>query len=96
MTQRLFNHILFGTDFSSSSTTALPYAVAIAHHFAAKLYLAYVIPDDAYDLIPAGERDSALENMQRHVEDRWLGCEQPRFFKAYHTSCSWITGTFGR
>ncbi|MGA3093348.1 MAG: universal stress protein [Terriglobales bacterium] len=73
MTQVLFNHILFATDFSPSSTTALPYAAAIARHFGAKLYLAYVIPTDAFDLIPASQRDSALENMRGHVEEQMAG-----------------------
>ena len=73
VTQVLFNHILFATDFSPSSTTALPYAAAIARHFAAKLYLAYVIPTDAFDLIPAAERDSALEHMRGHVEEQMAG-----------------------
>lgn len=73
VTQALFNNILFATDFSSSSTAALPHAVAIARHFGAKLYLAYVIPTDAYDLIPAAERDAALGNMRRHVEQQMTG-----------------------
>jgi nucleotide-binding universal stress UspA family protein len=47
--------------------------VAIARHFDAKLYLAYVIPIDAFDLIPAAERDSALENMRGHVEEQMAG-----------------------
>jgi nucleotide-binding universal stress UspA family protein len=73
VTQVLFRHILFATDFSPSSTTALLYAVTIARHFGAKLYLAYVIPTDAFDLIPVGERDSALENMRGHVEEQMAG-----------------------
>lgn len=73
VTQALFNNILFATDFSSSSTAALPHAVAIARHFGAKLYLAYVIPTDPYDLIPAAERDAALGNMRRHVEQQMTG-----------------------
>ena len=73
MTQVLFRNILFATDFSPSSTTALPYAAAIARHFGAKLNLAYVIPTDAYDLMPAAERDLALENMRRHVEEQMAG-----------------------
>jgi nucleotide-binding universal stress UspA family protein len=67
------NRILFATDFSPASAVALPYAAAIARHFGAKLYLAYVIPIDAYDLIPVGERDTALENMQKHVEEQMTG-----------------------
>jgi nucleotide-binding universal stress UspA family protein len=73
VTQVLFRHILFATDFSPSSTTALPYAAAIARHFGAKLNLAYVIPTDAYDLMSAAERDLALENMRRHVEEQMAG-----------------------
>lgn len=73
VTQVLFNHILFATDFSPCSTTALPYAAAIARHFGARLYLAYVIPTDAFDLIPADERDSALEHMRGHVEEQMAG-----------------------
>ena len=55
MTRILFDRILFATDFSPASTVALPYATAIARHFGAKLYLAYVISPDAYDLIPVDE-----------------------------------------
>ena len=44
MTRILFDRILFATDFSPASIVALPYATAIARHFGAKLYLAYVIP----------------------------------------------------
>lgn len=73
MSPVLFKRILFATDFSPSSTAALPYAVAAARHFGAKLYLAYVIPTDAYDLIPAAERDSALQNMRRHAEFQMAG-----------------------
>ena len=73
MTQVLFRNILFATDFSPSSTTALPYAAAIARHFGAKLNLAYVIPTDTYDLMPAAERDLAVENMRRHVEEQMAG-----------------------
>lgn len=32
-----------------------------------------MIPTDAYDLIPTGERDAALENMRRHVEQQMTG-----------------------
>ena len=68
MTRILFDRILFATDFSPASIVALPYAAAIARHFGAKLYLAYVIPPDAYDLIPVDERDPALEHIRAHAE----------------------------
>lgn len=70
MTRILFDRILFATDFSPASTAALPYATAIARHFGTKLYLAYVIPPDAYELIPVDERDAALENIRAHVEEQ--------------------------
>jgi nucleotide-binding universal stress UspA family protein len=70
VTRILFDRILFATDFSPASTVALPYATAIARHFGAKLYLAYVIPPDAYDLIPVDERDAALENIRAHAEEQ--------------------------
>ncbi len=73
MTGSLFNRILFATDFSPDSTAALPYAIAITRHFGANLYLAHVIPLDAYDVIPANERDAAVENMQAHVEEQMTG-----------------------
>jgi nucleotide-binding universal stress UspA family protein len=70
VTRILFDRILFATDFSPASTVALPYATAIARHFGAKLYLAYVIPPDAYGLIPVDERDPALENIRAHAEEQ--------------------------
>jgi hypothetical protein len=42
----------------------------MARHFGAKLYLAYVIPPGAYDLIPVDERDPALENIRTHAEEQ--------------------------
>jgi nucleotide-binding universal stress UspA family protein len=51
----------------------LPHAVAIARHFGSKLYLAHVIPPDAYGSIPVGERDAVLENIQSHVEEQMAG-----------------------
>ena len=73
MTRILFDRILFATDFSPASTVALPYATAIARHFGAKLYLAYVISPDAYDLIPLDERDPALKHMRTHAEEQLAG-----------------------
>jgi nucleotide-binding universal stress UspA family protein len=40
--------ILFATDFSSYSNAALPYAIAIARQYGAKLYGAHVVSTDAY------------------------------------------------
>jgi len=42
------NNILFATDFSPHSNAALPYALAIAHQFGARLYGAHVLSSDDY------------------------------------------------
>ena len=42
------NNVLFATDFSSHSNAALPYALAIAHQFGAKLYGTHVLASDDY------------------------------------------------
>jgi nucleotide-binding universal stress UspA family protein len=39
--------VLFATDFSEGSKNALPYAVDLAKHYNAKLYVAHVIQDMA-------------------------------------------------
>ncbi|MGA9979053.1 MAG: universal stress protein [Candidatus Sulfotelmatobacter sp.] len=44
-------NILFATDFSPYSNAALPYALAIARQFEAKLYGAHVMPSETYALI---------------------------------------------
>jgi nucleotide-binding universal stress UspA family protein len=42
------NNVLFATDFSPHSNAALPYALAIAHQFGARLYGAHVLSSDDY------------------------------------------------
>lgn len=44
-------NILFATDFSPNSNAALPYALAIARQYEAKLYGAHVLPSETYALI---------------------------------------------
>ena len=41
-------NILFATDFSPYSNAALPYALAIAHQYGAKLFGAHVVPSEDY------------------------------------------------
>src|SRR5207244_12801837 len=43
-------NILFATDFSPASLTALPYAAALARRYASKIYLANIIMPEAYPL----------------------------------------------
>jgi len=42
------NNILFATDFSAHSNAALPYALAIAHQYGARLFGAHVLSSDDY------------------------------------------------
>jgi nucleotide-binding universal stress UspA family protein len=46
------NKILFATDFSPYSNAALPYALAIAHQYGAKLYATHVLSSDSYLFAP--------------------------------------------
>ncbi len=73
MEQIRFQRILFATDLSPASRAALPYVAAIARHFGSLVYLAYVIPPEAYSLIPPSERDSALEKLHGVIESEMAG-----------------------
>ena len=55
------NNILFATDFSPHSNTALPYALAVAKQYGAKLYGADVVPSEDYLL-------SAPESWPSHIQ----------------------------
>jgi nucleotide-binding universal stress UspA family protein len=48
--QIALKNILFATDFEVSASRALPFAVALANRYGAKLYAAHVIPLEAYAL----------------------------------------------
>jgi nucleotide-binding universal stress UspA family protein len=43
-----FKNVLFATDFSTYSNAALPYALAIAHQYGAKLYAAHALSSEEY------------------------------------------------
>jgi nucleotide-binding universal stress UspA family protein len=73
MPQTHIHRILLATDFSPGSMAALPYAVAIARRFQSKLYLAHIIPIEAFSLVPLSERDPLLENVRAHVEEQMAG-----------------------
>ena len=73
MAQILLDRVLVATDFSLTSTVALHYAVAIARHFGACLYLAHVVPQDEYGLIPLDELGPAVENLRTRVEGQMAG-----------------------
>lgn len=48
-------NLLFATDFSSCSNAALPYALAIAHQYNAKLYAAHILTPSSYLLFASPE-----------------------------------------
>jgi nucleotide-binding universal stress UspA family protein len=49
-TRIALKNILFATDFEVSASRALPFAVALAKRYGAKLYAVHVIPPEAYAL----------------------------------------------
>jgi nucleotide-binding universal stress UspA family protein len=62
--------ILFATDFSPASATALPYVAAIARHFDSQLFIAHVVPRSEYAHIPKAEHPGALQRMRQNAESR--------------------------
>jgi nucleotide-binding universal stress UspA family protein len=73
MPQVHIDRILLATDFSAGSMAALPYAVALARRFHSKLYLAHVVPSEAYCLVPMSDRDSVLESVKAHANAQMAG-----------------------
>jgi len=63
------DRILFATDFSPACKAPFDCAVAMARHLGAKLFVAHVIPSDAYSMIPLAERDSVLETIRAHANE---------------------------
>ncbi len=59
-TQIALKNILFATDFEVSARRALPFAVALAKRYGAKLYAVHVIPPEAYSLASPQSADQAL------------------------------------
>ena len=45
------NRILFAADFSCQSSVALPYVLALARRYEAKVFLAHVVPTENYVLV---------------------------------------------
>src|SRR2546425_13306941 len=66
---RLCN-ILWATDFSSSSETALSYATSIGRRYNSQVYVAHVIRPEAYQLVPPEASGMALEQTRRYAEQQ--------------------------
>jgi nucleotide-binding universal stress UspA family protein len=76
-----FENILYATDFSPASRTAFPYALAMAQHYGATIFVVHVIspelytyspPESQVPLLDAAEA-SANEFMRRFVGSVALG-----------------------
>jgi nucleotide-binding universal stress UspA family protein len=59
--QITLKNVLFATDFEVSASRALPFAVALADRYEAKLYAAHVIPPEAYTFASPGSIDRVLK-----------------------------------
>jgi len=58
--QIALKNILFATDFETSATRSLPFAVALAKRYGAKLYALHVIPSEALALASPQSVDQVL------------------------------------
>jgi nucleotide-binding universal stress UspA family protein len=62
-------NILFATDFSPCSNAALPYAMAIAHQYGARLYGVHVLPSDDYLFVAPEAWPAHVEQDQQLQEE---------------------------
>ena len=67
-TKLALRNILFATDFSTSSETALRYAVAIARRYDSHLHVTHVIRPDTYQLVPPEATALVLGQARRYAE----------------------------
>ncbi len=65
-------NILWTTDFSSSSETALRYATSIARRYDSQIYVAHVIRPDVYHMVPPESLAETVEQTRLYAE-RQLG-----------------------
>ena len=63
------NNILFATDFSPNSNAALPYALAIAHQFDAKLFATHVVSPESYLFASPGSWPALQETEEQLRQD---------------------------
>ena len=62
-------NILFATDFSPCSNAALPYAMAIAHQYGARLHGVHVLPSDDYLFVAPEAWPAHVEQDQQLQEE---------------------------
>ena len=63
-------NILFATDFAPCSKAAVPYALAIAHQYGAKLYAAHVLSPSSYTFVTAEDWGAMADQKgkQHHMD----------------------------
>ncbi|MGA9041424.1 MAG: universal stress protein [Terriglobales bacterium] len=70
ITQRIaLRRILFATDFSPYSNAALPYALAIAHQYGAKLFATHVMSSDSYLFAPPESWSALVDQAEPRLLD---------------------------
>ncbi len=62
--------ILFATNFTETSATALPYAAAFAQRFGAEICATHIIPSEDYAHIEPARIDDALQKMKQEAKQR--------------------------
>lgn len=84
--QIALKNILFATDFDVASGRAWPFAIALRHRYGAKLFIAHVVPEEAYiyarpELLRQIEKETdsyasdALDNLARLIRRKAGVCE---------------------
>lgn len=61
-------NILFATDFSTASESALGFALAIARRYDSQVFVAHVIRPDVYQMLPAENLPGVLEQVRHYAE----------------------------
>jgi nucleotide-binding universal stress UspA family protein len=61
-------NVLFGTDFSDTSETALPYAAAICRHFGSTLHVAHIVSDTKLLLMTGGVDYVAMADLYENAD----------------------------
>jgi len=82
-----FSNILFATDFSPHSNSALPYAAAIARQYGAKIYGAHIVASEDYlftapDLWPAHlqQQEQLEQEVKGRLDEQLRGVQHETLF----------------
>jgi nucleotide-binding universal stress UspA family protein len=65
-----FNTLLFATDFSAASDSAFKYAVSVAKHYCAQMYVVHVIDFEPFDFIVSESRASMLKQVHEEAREK--------------------------